>query len=77
MMETEDNKIDICPECGELDSLNEEIIDQQFEYGIKPNTIILMAENVPVMHCNKYNFMFTDYRGEEARFLAINTHQQK
>jgi ribosomal protein L31 len=48
-----------------------EIVEQKFEYGIKPNSAILSAM-VEVETCENCQLSFTGEQGENAREEAVN-----
>jgi hypothetical protein len=75
MMESEDNRMEFCLECGSS-HLTETIVKHDFQYGSDMRTGAVLSTVVPVFHCERCNFAFTDYRAEEARAKVISEYLQ-
>jgi C4-type Zn-finger protein len=68
--------INDCPACNESGVVTWKQTTQAMPYGASPNTVVLSVE-VWVGTCSECDFVFTDYRAEEARAAAVRKHLEK
>lgn len=60
-----------CPDCGE-EGPTSSLRDHNLEYGRPPS--VLLAVKIPVYHCNKCGFEFTDSEAEAIMDAAVREH---
>ena len=63
----------MCPQCGVADSVTFRHEEEHFPYGVAPHIVDLSAV-VDKGRCSACSFEFTDWRAEDARTAAVNTH---
>jgi len=68
-----DTEYSKCPVCGEKTTLLEKEETERFLYGVGKDAAKLSVV-VPVVSCSECKFEFTDYRAEEIKDIAIESH---
>ena len=65
-----------CPDCGQETMVEVEASPHEFEYGRVPAQVIFVAVHGH-FHCNHCGYEMADWRGEEARDLAVAAYLEK